>query len=127
MEEAEHYRCRRIYLKQSDDPRFQAQAACDALANLEGIVLAAPHSADSVHIIYSLDELSFEIVVELLIELDFKINDSLLMSLRTTLFGYLEDNARDHFHADAGETVADHHDDADIHQSQNEKYWDDYH
>ena len=127
MEEAEHYRCRRIYLKQSDDPRYQAQAACDALANLDGIVLAAPHSEDSVHIIYSLDELSFELVVELLIELEFKINDSLLMSLRTTLFGYLEDNARDHLQADTGETGADQDNDADAHPSQTEKYWDDYH
>ncbi len=127
MEEAEHYRCRRIYLKQSDDPRYQAQAACDALANLEGIVLAAPHSEDSVHIIYSLDELSFEIVVELLVELDFKINDSLLMSLRTTLFGYLEDNARDHIQADAGEPTVEHDEDSDVHLSQNDKYWDDYH
>ena len=44
MDDADRYRCRRIYLKQSDDPAFQAEAACDALTNIDGILLAAPFS-----------------------------------------------------------------------------------
>ena len=95
MEDADRYRCRHIYLKQSDDPAQQAHAACAALANLEGILLAAPHSEFSVHIIYSLDELSFEIVIELLGELNFEMDNTFLRSLRNTIYCYLEDNARD--------------------------------
>ena len=38
MEDADRYRCRHIYLKQSDDLELQAHAACAALANLEGIL-----------------------------------------------------------------------------------------
>ncbi len=126
MEEAERYRCRRIYLKHADDPNYQAQAACNALAGVDGIVLAAPHTESVVHIIYSLDELSFEIVVELLLELDFAIDDSLLMSLRTTLFGYLEDNARDQLHPEGDEHPEEDHD-PEIPHRDNDIYWEDYH
>jgi hypothetical protein len=62
MEEADRYRCRYVYLKQSSDPARQATAACEALADIDGILLAAPHDEHSAHIVYSLDDLSFEIV-----------------------------------------------------------------
>ena len=103
MEDADRYRCRHIYLKQSDDPAVQADAACEALASLDGILLVAPHSESSVHVIYSLDKLSFEIVIDLLAELEFEMDNSFLNSLRNTIYGYLEDNARDHLHIDESE------------------------
>ena len=127
MDDADRYRCRRIYLKQSDNPAYQAEAACDALTNIEGILLAAPFSAHCIHIIYSLDKLSFEIVVELLDELEFETDKSLLLSLRNTIFGFLEDNARDNMHIDISEFQQDDSEDPDTPQQQdNEKYWDDY-
>ena len=128
MEDADRYRCRRIHLKPGDDPTFQAEAACEALTNIEGILLAAPFSTQSIQIIYSLDKLSFEIIVELLNELGFETDTSLLISLRNSIFCYLEDNARDGFLADA--TESEPHDDeiADAPQlTDKEKYWDDYH
>lgn len=129
MEEAEHYRCRRIYLKPSDNPKYQAHAACEALSGVDGILLAAPYSDEALHIIYCLDDLSFEIVVDLLGELEFEIADSLMMSLRTQLFGYLEDNARDSLHADAADPTAkdDAGENAGIPHPQDEQYWEDYH
>ncbi len=127
MEEAEHYRCRRIFLKPSDDPAHQAQAACEVLAGIDGILLAAPHTEHSVHIIYSLNELSFEIVIELLGELEFEMDDSLLMSLKTTIFGYLEDNARDNMHIDVTEFEQDEAANPEIPHPDNDKYWEDYH
>ena len=128
MDDEDSYRCRRIYLKQSDNPAYQAEAACDALTNIEGILLAAPFSAHCIHIIYSLDKLSFEIVVELLDELEFETDKSLLLSLRNTIFCFLEDNARDNMHIDVTEFQQDESDSADTPQQQdNEKYWDDYH
>ena len=127
MEDVDQYRCRHIYLQQSDDPKFQANAACDALANLEGILLAAPHSEHSVHIIYSLDTLSFELVIELLVELNFEMDNSFLMSLRNTIYCYLEDTARDKMQIEAPEDL--HHDSesAEIPHPDNDQYWEDYH
>ena len=140
MDDADRYRCRRIYLKPSDNPAYQATAACDALANIEGILLAAPFDDHCIHIIYSLDKLSFDIVIELLHELDFSTDKSLLLSLRNTIFCFLEDNARDNMHIDVTEfeqgsseaadaiEAADEPPRADTPtQTEEEKYWDDYH
>jgi len=127
MEDADRYRCRHIYLKQGDDTTRQAEAACSALTNLEGILLAAPHSEHSVHIIYSLDILSFEIVIELLGELDFEMDDSFLMSLRNTIFCYLEDNVRDNLQVEKPEDQHDNGENAEIPHPDNEQYWEDYH
>jgi hypothetical protein len=127
MDDADRYRCRRIYLKQSDNPAYQAEAACDALTNIEGILLAAPFNAHCIHIIYSLDKLSFEIVIELLDELEFETDKSLLVSLRNTIFCFLEDNARDNMQVDVTEFQQDDGESPDTPQQQDdEKYWDDY-
>jgi hypothetical protein len=127
MEDADRYRCRRIYLKQSDDPACQARAACEVLINIEGILLASPFSETGAHIIYSLDKLSFEIVTELLGELDFEMDNSLLLILRNSIFCFLEDNARDNMQIDVTEF---HQQDGEITEFphlDNNKYWDDYH
>lgn len=127
MEDADRYRCRRVYLKHSDDPTLQAEAACAALTNVEGILLAAAHSHSSVHIIYSLDELTFEIIIELLTELDFELDNSFLVSIRKTIYGYLEDNARDNLHLDADDDADDADASPDIPQQDQDQYWEDYH
>ena len=127
MEEADRYRCRRVYLKQSGDPALQAPAACEALANIDGILLAAPHSEHSAHIVYSLDQLSFEIVIDLLTELNFELDNSFLLSIRNTIYCYLEDNARDNLQAEAPETPPDDLEKPDIPHQDKEQYWDDYH
>jgi hypothetical protein len=127
MDDADRYRCRHIHLKQSDNPAHQADAACAALTNIDGILLAAPFSEHSVHIIYSLDKLTFEIVIELLIELDFVMDDSFLISLRNTIFCFLEDNARDNMHIDVSEFQQEDSTSPEIPHQDNDKYWDDYH
>lgn len=127
MDDADRFRCRHIHLKQSDNPAHQADAACAALTNIDGILLAAPFSEHSVHIIYSLDKLSFEIVIELLIELDFVMDDSFLISLRNTIFCFLEDNARDNLHIEVTEFQQEDSASPEIPHQDNDKYWDDYH
>ena len=127
MDDADRYRCRHIHLKQSDNPAHQADAACAALTNIDGILLAAPFSEYSVHIIYSLDKLTFEIVIELLGELDFVMDDSFLISLRNTIFCFLEDNARDNMHIDVTELQQEDSANPEIPHQDNDKYWDDYH
>ena len=130
MDDADRYRCRRIYLKPSDNTAYQAEAACDALANIEGILLAAPFDPQGIHIIYSLDKLSFEIIVELLHELEFETDKSLLLIPESTRFSaFLEDNARDNMHIDVTEYRQDDRrpDEAQPTSHQDdEKYWDDY-
>ncbi len=127
MDNADRYRCPRIHLKQSDNPAYQANAACDALVNIEGILLATPFNDNGIHIIYSLDRLSFEIVIELLKELEFETDNSLLISLRNTIFGFLEDNARDNLHIDVTEFQQHESDDPESSQQEDsDKYWDDY-
>ncbi len=127
MEEADRYRCRHIYLKPSEDPSLQAEAACAALANIEGILLAAAHSEFSVHIIYSLDQLTFEIVIDLLAELEFELDNSFLISIRKTIYGYLDDNARDNLHLDSGDEQQEDGEGHDIPHRDNDQYWKDYH
>jgi hypothetical protein len=127
MDDADRYRCRRIYLKQSDDPAYQAKAACDALANIEGILLASPFDTHCFQLIYSLDKLSFEIVIELLHELEFETDKSLLISLRNTIFCFLEDNARDNMQVDITEFQQEDPESPEPAPPQDEeKYWDDY-
>ena len=127
MEEADHYRCRRVYLKPSDKPEFQAPAAFEALANIEGILLAAPHDEHSAHIIYCLDQLSLEIIIDLLRELDFELDDSFLLSLRNTIFCFLEDNARDSLHVEEGGEPHGDSDTPEIPHRDKDQYWEDYH
>ena len=127
MEDADRYRCRRIYLKQSDDPACQAYAACEVLANIDGILLAAPHSEYSVHVVYSLDKLSFDIVIALLAELEFELDHSFLTSLRNTIYGYLEENVRDNLHLDMPEDHPGDHESPEIPHQDKDQYWEDYH
>ena len=126
MEEADHYRCRLVYLKHSDDPAFQANAACEALLGIDGILLAAQIDDHSVHIIYSLDKLSFELITGLLSELNFELDDSMLISLRNTIYCYLENNARDNMHIDVTDFALDDDEIEDKPEADTQKYWDDY-
>ncbi len=126
MEDADHYRCRRIYLKQSDDTALQAETACEALTNIEGILLAAAHGEYCIHIIYSLDQISFEIVNDLLVELEFEIDNSFLISFRNTIYDYLEDNARDNLHVDESGQPLEEGDSHEKPHQDNDQYWDDY-
>jgi hypothetical protein len=125
MEEADQYRCRLINLKPNDDPDHQAEAACEALANIDGILLAAPFSKHSVHIIYALDSLTFEIIIELLTELNFELQDSILVTLRNTISCYLEDNARANMHLDITEFQESEGESQEVTPDSN-KYWEDY-
>lgn len=127
MDETECYRCRLFYLKHSTDPTKQAEAVCEVLAGTKGVILAAPASKDSIHLIYSLNHLSFELLTDLLDELGFEHDDSILLNLRKTIYEFLEDNARDNMHID----VTDFHEPCQtppqIPHQDADRYWDDYH
>ena len=127
MVDTDHYRCRLIYLRHSDDLSRQAEAACDKLAGIEGILLAAPADQYSIHLIYSLDHLSFELVVDLLNELGFEMDDSILLALKKTIYQYLDTNARENMHIDVTQFEEEPADTPDVPQQSSEKYWEDYH
>jgi hypothetical protein len=124
MDDAEYYRCRLIYLKPDAARGDQADAACEALAGVDGILLAAPFDAHSIHIVYSLDELSFEIINALLDELGFTLDNSILISLRNTIYGFLDDNARANMNVDDADP-AETEENPEIPEAE-EKYWEDY-
>lgn len=129
MDDTDQYRCRLIYLKHTDDITKQAEAACEAVAGIEGIILAAPSDRHSVHLIYSLNNLSFELLTDLLNELGFELDNSILLSLRNTIFKFLETNVRDNMHIDVTKFQEDSDEDesAGIPQQSSDKYWKDYH
>ena len=127
MDDTECYRCRLFYLRQSADPSKQAEAACEVLAGTKGVILAAPASRYSIHLIYSLNHLSFELLTDLLDELGFELDNSILLSLRKTIFQFLEDNARDNMHIDVTEFQHECEDHPAIPHESCDKYWDDYH
>ena len=127
MEDTDHYRCRLIYLRQIADPCKQADAACDTLAGIEGILLAAPADLYSIHLIYSLDHLSFELIIDLLDELGFEMDDSILLVLQKTIFQYLDTNARENMHIDVSEFRQKPVETPEIPHESSEKYWEDYH
>lgn len=127
MDDLEHYRCRHIYLKHSDEESKQAAAACTAVAGIEGILLAAPTDIHSIHLVYSLDHFSFELISDLLDELGFECEDSILLSLRSTIYQFLEDNARDHMDIDVASFEEKSSEDHEIPHESPDKYWEDYH
>ena len=126
MDDRESYRCRLFYLRQSADPAKQAEAACEVLTGTEGVILAAATSHNSIHLIYSLNHLSFELLTDLLAELGFELDRSILLSLRKTIFQFLEDNARDNMHMDVCEIEQHLQDHPEIPHQSSDKYWDDY-
>ena len=125
MDDADHYRCRLIYLEPAATGEGQADAACEALAGVDGILLAAPFGEHSIHVIYSLDHLSFEIIHALLDELDFALDQSVLISLRNAICGFLEDNARDNLKVADGAFAETEEANPGI-SADDEKYWEDY-
>ena len=130
MEDTDHYRCRLIYLRQSADLSKQAEAACEKLAGIEGILLATPADQYSIRLIYSLDYLSFEMVVDLLDELGFEMNDSILLTLKNTIYQFLDTNARENMHIDVTQfegKFVNRPDTPAIPHRSSEKYWEDYH
>ncbi len=127
MEDTDHYRCRLINLRQSADPLKQAEAACDRLAGIEGVLLATPFDQHSIHLIYSLDHLTFEMIIDLLNELEFDMDDSILLALKKTIYQYLDTNARENMHIDVTQFEEESVDPPEIPHQSSDKYWEDYH
>ena len=108
----------------------QAEAACDKLAGIEGILLATPADQYSIRLIYSLDYLYFELVVDLLDELGFEMDDSILLTLKNTIYQFLDTNARENMHIDVTqfeEKSVNTSETREIPHRSSEKYWEDYH
>jgi len=66
-------------------------------------------------------------VVDLLDELGFKTDDSILLTLKKTIYCFLDTNARENMHIDVTQFEEEPADKPDIPQQSSEKYWEDYH
>lgn len=108
MDDIEHYRCHHIYLKQSDEESQQAQAASNKFAGIEGIVLATPIDIHRIHLIYSLDH-------------------SILLSLRNTIYQYLEENARENLDIGVTSIKPKSSEGQEIARQSPDIYWEYYH
>ncbi len=126
MDDISCYRCRLFYLRPSNSPARQAPAACEVLAGTEGVLLAAPGTAHSIHLIYSLNHLSFEILSDLLTELGFELDKSILLCLRNTIFHFLDDNARENLSIDVADFEIPCGSVTELPSQTAENYWDDY-
>lgn len=91
------------------------------------MLLAAPTGIYSMHLIYSLDHISFELISDLLDELGFECEDTILLGLRNTIYQFLEENARDNMGIDVASFEATSSEDHKIPHQSPDKYWEDYH
>ncbi|MDH3859141.1 MAG: hypothetical protein OEV07_14205, partial [Gammaproteobacteria bacterium] len=62
-----------------------------------------------------------------LAELDFEMDNSLLVTLRNTIFCFLEDNARDNMQIDVTQFQRDDSEIEELMQPDSNQYWEDYH
>ena len=127
MDNTDHYRCRLISLRPSADESKQVEAACDVLAEVEGILLAAPFDPCSIHLIYSLNQVSLELVTDLLDELGFELDNSIVVTVRKTIYQFLDANARDNMHVDVTSFQEEPGETPEIPHQSSERYWKDYH
>ena len=97
------------------------------LAEVEGILLAAPFDSCSIHLMYSLNQISLELVTDLLDELGFELDNSILVTVRKTIYQFLDANARDNMHLDLASFQEKPDETPEIPHQSSEKYWDDYH
>ena len=104
----------------------QAEEACIALKGIRGVYHVYPLNPRRIHLTYSLELLSFELIEDLLIELGFYLDNSIIARIRRTLFQYLEDNVREKLHVDEEDHSLVCQIDAGLEHEEPEKYWNDY-
>ena len=125
MSNDSHIRRRMVCLAR-EGSSTQAADACAALRGVKGIVAAEPVGRHRLKLVYSLENLSFELVEALLRELGFKLDGHLFAVIRRNIYQYLEDNAREKMQIDEQrhELICDI--DAELPHDEPEKYWHKY-
>ena len=121
------YICRRKVCLADNGDQALATEACAALLGIQGVFGAVPISPTSLELSYSIKHLSFDLIEELLKELGFYLDNSVMAILRRNIYQYLEDNLRERLRVDEeGQALAC---DAESPQEEGpepEKYWSNY-
>lgn len=99
MEDAA-YICRRKVCLADNGDQAQATEACASLLGIHGIYGAVPVSSSALELSYSVKELSFDLIEDLLKELGYYLDDSMVARLRRNIYQYLEDNLREKLRVD---------------------------
>jgi hypothetical protein len=86
---------RRIVCLARDGSSKKAPEACATLRGVKGIQLAEPVNDYRLRLVYSLEQLSFELIEGLLRELGFKLDQRIFAMVRRSIYQYLEDTARE--------------------------------
>ena len=126
MEDAAYICRRKVCLADNGDPAL-ATEACASLLGIHGIYGAVPISQNSLELSYSIKHLTFDLIEDLLKELGYYLDNSVMALLRRNVYQYLEDNLREKLRVDEeGQALA-----CDVESPQEEgeepeKYWSNY-
>jgi hypothetical protein len=117
---------KRVVCLARDGSSKQAGEACAVLRGVKGVHLVEPVNDYRLKLVYSLENLSFELIEGLLRELGFRLDDRLFSMLRRNIYQYLEDTAREKIQVaeEKRKLVCDV--DPDLPQDEPEKYWTKY-
>ncbi len=85
---------RQIYFSHLHPDPNQAQSACIFLQALEGIKVMTAISAQQLHIEYHIEEICLQTIEEILIELGFHLDNSLIYKIKRALYYYTEETQR---------------------------------
>ena len=66
-------------------------------------------------------------MTDLLSELGFELDKSILVTVRKTIYQFLDANARDNMHIDVTSFEVESDETADVPHQSSDKYWEDYH
>lgn len=120
-----HIRTRLVCLTPNGNKK-QAADACAALLAIKGVHNAKPVKSHRLSLTYSLEHLTFELIEDLLKELGFYLDNSVLSIIRRNIFQYLEDNAREKIHTDEEDQKLICHASTEEIPHEPEKYWNNY-
>jgi hypothetical protein len=126
MDDHDYIRNRLICLTRNGHDS-QAEDACAALRSIKGVHDARAITDRRLSVTYSLEHLTFELIEDLLGELGFYPDDSVVAVIRRNIFQYLEDNVREKTHLDEQEKQAiESPVDPEVPHDEPEKYWNNY-
>ncbi len=125
MDDQAYYRKRMICLARNGDTT-QAHTACEALRSIKGVIEANPISHYRLTLTYSLQNLTFELIENLLKELGYYLDDSVFALIRRNIYQYLEDNAREKIHVDEEKHKLICDVDSELPHEEPDKYWHNY-
>ena len=125
MDGSDFIRQRQVCLARSLSAE-QVQQACATLRGVKGIRAAESIGSHRLHLEYSLEDLTFELVEALFKELGYPLDRNLFSMLRRGIYQYLEDTALEKLQVEDHEQSLVCDIDEELPHDEPEKYWHKY-